>query len=81
MVGIKHILGELLSILRPTGSWMRYHQTIKRDVNHWCLMSCPPTLRLAIACLRQLLQLPALSQGSGQRDTIRRASREDGKRS
>ena len=71
MVGIKHILATPFHP-QTNGKLERYHQAIKRDVNQ-VPYELPADLEAAIADLRQLLQLPALSQGSGQRDTIRRA--------
>ena len=70
MVGIKHILATPFHP-QTNGKLERYHQTIKRDVNQ-VPYELPADLEAAIAAFVRLLQLPALSQGSGQRDTIRR---------
>ena len=70
LVGIRHILAAPFHP-QTNGKLERYHQTSKRDVNQ-VPYELPADLEAAIGP-RQLLQLPALSQGSGQRDTIRRA--------
>ena len=64
LVGIRHILATPYHP-QTNGKLERYHQTIKRDVNQ-VPYELPSDLDAAI---RQLLQLPALSHGAGQRDT------------
>ena len=71
MVGIRHILAAPFHP-QTNGKLERYHQTLKRDVNQ-LPYELPSDLEAAIVALRHLLQLPALSQGPGERDAIRRA--------
>ena len=70
MVGIKHILATPFHP-QTNGKLERYHQTLKRDVNQ-LPYELPADLEAAIVGLRQLLQLPALPQGPGERDAVRR---------
>ena len=68
MVGIKHILATPFHP-QTNGKLERYHQTLKRDVNQ-LPYELPSDLEAAIVGLRQLLQLPALPQGPGKRDSL-----------
>ena len=71
MVGIKHILATPFHP-QTNGKLERYHQTLKRDVNQ-LPYELPSDLEMGgHRGLRQLLQLPALSQGPGERDALRR---------
>ena len=70
MVGIKHILAAPFHP-QTNGKLERYHQTLKRDVNQ-LPYEMPSNLEAAIVAEAQLLQLPAVPQGAGQRDAVRR---------
>ena len=68
MVGIKHILATPFHP-QANGKLERYHQTLKRDVNQ-LPYEMPSGLGGGHRGLRQLLQLPTLSQGPRQRDAL-----------
>ena len=70
MVGIRHILATPFHP-QTNGKLERCHQTLKRDVNHTAVRDA---FRLGggHSGLRQLLQLPPLSQGPGERDALGR---------
>ena len=70
MVGIRHILATPFHP-QTNGKLERCHQTLKRDVNQ-LPYEMPSDLEAATRGLRQLLQLPALPQGPGERDVFRR---------
>ena len=76
MVGIRHILAAPFHP-QTNGKLERYHQTLKRDVNQ-VPYELPSDLGGGRG-LRQLLQLPALSQGPGQRHTLGRAKGQAGR--
>ena len=69
MVGIKHILATPFHP-QTNGKLERYHQTLKRDVNQ-VLYELPADLEAAIAAFVSYYNYRMLSQGSGQRDTLR----------
>ena len=71
LVGIRHILATPFHP-QTNGKLERYHQSIKRDVNQ-VPYELPADLEAAIAAFVGLLQPPALPQGFGQRNAIRRA--------
>ena len=71
MMGTRHILAAPFHP-QTNGKLELYHQTLKRDVNQ-LPYELPPRPGGGHRSLRELLQLPALSQGPGERDAIRRA--------
>ena len=74
----KHIL-VIPFHTQTNGKLERYHQTLKRDANQ-LPYELPSDLEAGHRRLRQLLQLPALSQVPGQRHTIGCPQRQGGKR-
>ena len=71
MVGIRHILAAPFHP-QTNGKLERYHQTLKRDVNQ-VPYELPSDLEAAIVAFVSYYKLPALPQGTGERDALGRA--------